>query len=138
MRLRDRIAPIPTFEPCPPTECAAYPEDLGNLAAGLSDEQALSKIGQRTTLTGKIMTIAVVGGALLLGWSYMQRSQKYDARMDGILAAGKLEGAAMMSALRNEVDNSEYEDVRERAIRNLSHSILVIGSPNPTPLFAAT
>ena len=121
MRLRDRIAPIPTFEPCPPTECAAYPEDLGNLAAGLSDEQALSKIGQRTTLTGKIMTIAVVGGALFLGWSYVQRSQKYDARMDGILAAGKQEGPAMLSALRNEVDNSEYDDVRERAIRNLSH-----------------
>jgi hypothetical protein len=101
MRLRDRIAPIPRFEPCHPTECSAYPEDLGNLAAGLSDEQALSKIGQRTTLTGKIMTIAVVGGALFLGWSYVQRSTKYDARMDGILAAGKLEGEPMLSALRN-------------------------------------
>jgi HEAT repeat protein len=117
----DRFALIPTFEPCPPTECAAYPEDLGNLAAGLTDEQALSKIGQRTTLTGKIMTLAIVGGAVFLGWSYVQRSQRYDSRMDGILAAGKLEGDAMLAALRAEVDNSEYEDVRERAIRNLSH-----------------
>jgi len=121
MRLRDRSAPIPTFEPCPPTECSAYPEDLGNLAAGLTDEQALSKIGQRTTLTGKLMTLAIVGGAIFLGWSYMQRSARYDSRMDGILAAGKLEGDAMLAALRAEVDNSEYDDVRERAIRNLSH-----------------
>src|ERR1043165_6342935 len=72
MRLGERDASIPFFEPSAPTECSAYPDDLGNLAAGLSDEQALRKIGQRTTMTGKILTIALVGGAIALGWSYVQ------------------------------------------------------------------
>src|SRR5689334_5380162 len=121
MRLGERDASIPFFEPSAPTECCAYPDDIGNLASGLSDEQALRKIGQRTTMTGKILTIALVGGAIALGWSYVQRSARFDSRMDGILAAGKLQGDAMLSALRAEVEKSEYDDVRERAIRNLSH-----------------
>ena len=121
MRLGQRSTSIPVFEPTAPTECEAYPDDLGNLAAGMSDEQALRKIGQRTTATGKIVTVLIVGGAIALGWSYVQRSQRYDSRMDGILAAGQLEGDAMLAALRAEVENSDYDDVRERAIRNLSH-----------------
>jgi HEAT repeat protein len=121
MRLGQGDASIPTFEPSSPTECSAYPEDIGNLASGLSDEQALRKIGQRSTPTGKILTVLLIGGAVALGWQYMQRSARFDARMNGILAAGKMQGEPMLAALRSEVENSEYDDVRERAIRNLSH-----------------
>ena len=121
MRLGERGASIPTFEPSSSTECSAYPDDIGSLAAGLSDEQALRKIGQRTTATGKVLAVLMIGGAVALGWSYMQRSAHFDSRMDGILAAGKLQGEPMLAALRSEVANSTYDDVRERAIRNLSH-----------------
>src|SRR3954453_7603885 len=105
MRLGERSL-IPTFEPSPPLVASAYPDDIGDLAAGLSDEQALRKIGQRSSLSGKLVTLAMIGGAVGLGWFYVQRSGAYDSRMDGILAAGKLEGAPMLEALRGELEKS--------------------------------
>jgi HEAT repeat protein len=100
---------------------SAYPEDLNDLAAGLTDEQAIKKIGQRTSTSGKIVTLLMVGGAVALAVFYMQRSAKYEARMDPILAAGKLEGDGMLQALRAALEQAEHEDVKARAIRNLAH-----------------
>ena len=40
---------LPIFEPKCPMRASAYPEDLNDLAAGLTDDQALKKIGQRTS-----------------------------------------------------------------------------------------
>jgi HEAT repeat protein len=113
--------PIPRFEPRPALVCSAYPDDLNDMAAGLTDEQALKKIGQRSTTTGKILTLLMIGAALGMAWFYMQRSDAYEGRMNGILAAGKLEGPAMLAALRTELAQTDHEDVKERAIRNLSH-----------------
>src|SRR5262245_18701306 len=121
MRKGQPFENIPTFEPSPPLVGSAYPDDIGNLAAGMSDEDAIRKIGQRTSTSGKILTVLMVGGAIALGWSYMDRSRKFDARMDGLLAAGKLDGEPMLAALRTELEKSEYDDVKERAIMNLSH-----------------
>jgi HEAT repeat protein len=121
MIIRHEDAFVPTYTPSDPLRCSAYGDDLNNLASGLSDEQALRKIGSRTTTTGKIMAVVMVGGAVALGWSYMQSSQAYESRMNGIQAAGSLEGEAMLSALRTELKNTEYDDVKERAIRNLAH-----------------
>lgn len=111
----------PCVEPRPPYLCSAYPEDLDNLAAGMTDEQALKRIGQRSTLTGKLIFGSMVLGAAALAWLSWQNSRAYDARMNGILAAGKLEGPAMLAALRAELQNARHEDVKERAIRNLAH-----------------
>lgn len=122
---------VPTFTPSVPLRCSAYGDDLNNLASGLSDEQALKKIGSRTTTTGKIMAIIMVGGAAALGWNYMQTSKAYESRMDGIQAAGALEGESMLSALRTELKNTEYDDVKERAIRNLAH----FKDPQAVPLY---
>jgi HEAT repeat protein len=116
-----RSSPIPRFEPQLPNICSAYPDDLDNLAAGMSDEQALKRIGQRSTLTGKLMFLAVGLGALGLGWMSWQNSRAYDSRMEGLLAAGKLEGPAMLTALREELAKAKHDDVKERAIRNLAH-----------------
>ena len=121
MRSRNELSPFHTPVPEPATLASAYPDDLNQLAAGMSDEQALKKIGQRSSTSGKFITLAVIGGAVALGWFYFQRSAAYDARMDGIIAAGKLEGDAMLAGLRAELTNSPYDDVKERAIRNLAH-----------------
>lgn len=112
---------IPRFEPHPPSLCSAYPEDVDNLAAGMSDEQALKRIGQRSSLTGKLIFLAITGGAAALGWLSYQNSRAYDSRMDGLLAAGKLEVPAMLPALRSVLAGAEHDDVKERAIRNLAH-----------------
>ena len=54
------------------------------MEAGLSDDEALRKIGQRSSLSGKIVTLAIVLGAGGLGYFYVQRSTEYDARMDKV------------------------------------------------------
>ena len=78
--MRVPLSPIPTFSPRPPLRADAYPDDIGDLAAGMSDEQAIRKIGQRTTATGRVVTVAVILGAVALSWFYMKRSEAYEAR----------------------------------------------------------
>lgn len=112
---------LPTFEPKCPMRGCAYPEDLNDLAAGLTDDQALKKIGQRTSTSGKIISLLMVAGAVGLAFFYVQRSEKYEARMNPILEAGKLEGDAMLAALRTALEQAEHDDVKARAIRNLAH-----------------
>ncbi len=123
----DDIAPalcggaMPISEPRHPLVCSAYPEDLGNMAAGMSDEEAIRKIGQRSSASGKIVTLLMVVGAVGLAWFYMQRSAAYESRMNGVLEAGKMEGEPMLAKLREELSKTSYDDVKERAIRNLAH-----------------
>ena len=121
MRSRDDQDLIPQFIPDVPMRASAYPEDLDQIASGLTDEEAMKKIGQRTTLGGKILTLVLVGSVAGLAYAYVQRSAAYEARMDGVKAAGALKDGAMLSALRTELSNSEYPDVKVRAIRNLAH-----------------
>lgn len=121
MRMADRFETTSISEPKPPLVCSAYPEDLGNMAAGLSDEEAIKKIGQRTSMSGKIVTVLMVAGAVGLAWFYMQRSAAYDSRMNGVLEAGKMQGEPMLAKLREELSKTTYDDVKERAIRNLAH-----------------
>ena len=97
---------LPTFEPKSPLRGCAYPEDLNDLAAGLTDDQALKKIGQRTSTSGKVITLLMVGGAVGLAWFYVQRSEKYEARMTAIEAAGALQGDAMLGALRTALETA--------------------------------
>ncbi|HKP57794.1 MAG TPA: HEAT repeat domain-containing protein [Polyangiales bacterium] len=117
---RDKFSPFdPTHEPS--LRASAYPEDLDRLAAGMSDDEALRKIGSRTTTTGKIMAVLMVAGAVLLGYLYIQRNQAFEARNDGLTEAGKLEGDAMLAKLRDVLATSTYDDVKVRAIKNLGH-----------------
>lgn len=88
---------------------------------GGSDDDAIRKINQRTSPFGRLVAVVLVGGAVALGWTYYQRSQRYDARMAGLEAAGALEGDAMLAAIRSELEKAEFDDVKERALRNLGH-----------------
>jgi len=121
MRQLDKIAPLGPWTHTPPNEAFSYPEDLDNLAAGMSDEQAMKKIGQRSSTGGKILVLLMVATVGGLAFFYMQSSANYESRMDGIEAAGTLEGEAMLGALRGVLEQSEYDEVRVRAIRNLAH-----------------
>jgi HEAT repeat protein len=117
---RDKFSPFhPTHEPS--LRAYAYPEDLDRLAAGMSDDEALRKIGSRTTTTGKIMAVLMVAGVVLLGYLYIQRNNAFEARNDGLTEASKLEGDAMLAKLRDVLATSTYEDVKVRAIKNLGH-----------------
>jgi HEAT repeat protein len=120
MQSRDKFSPFnPKFESS--LRASAYPEDLDTLASGMSDEEALRKIGSHTTMTGRILTILMLVGAVGLGYFYMQSSKKYDSRMDGLKEAGGLQGDAMLAKLRDILASTTYDDVKVRAIRNLGH-----------------
>ncbi len=120
MRTGEKLSAIePKFESS--LTAFAYPEDLDALAAGMSDDEALRKIGRRTTTTGKIMTILMIAGAVALTYFYKQRSDAFESRMNGLKDAGSLEGDAMLSKVRDVLAATTYDDVKVRAIRNLGH-----------------
>ncbi|HKU44369.1 MAG TPA: HEAT repeat domain-containing protein, partial [Polyangiales bacterium] len=118
---RDKFSPFDPTAPEPSLRASAYPEDLDRLASGMSDDEALRKIGSRTTTTGKIVAVLMVVGAVLLGYLYIQRNKAFEARNDGLIEAGKLEGDAMLAKLRDVLATSTYDDVKVRAIKNLGH-----------------
>jgi HEAT repeat protein len=119
MQLRDKSSP---FHPQPPSAfLSAYPEDLDTLAAGMSDDEALRKIGSRTTPFGRIITLAMIGGIAALAYIWYTNDKRYEARMDGLKEAGNLEGEAMQAKLREVLAASTYDDVKVRAIRNIGH-----------------
>jgi HEAT repeat protein len=120
MQSRDKFSPFnPKFES--PLKASAYPEDLDTLAAGMSDDEALRKIGSRTTPTGRVLATLMVLGVFGLGYFYIQNNNRFEARMNGLKEAGSLEGEAMLAKLRDVLSTTTYDDVKVRAIRNLGH-----------------
>jgi hypothetical protein len=120
MQSRDKFSPFdPKFES--PLRASAYPEDLDALTAGMSDDEALRKIGSRTTPAGRILAILMVVGVAGMAYFYIQGSKKFEARMDGLKEAGALQGDAMLAKLRDVLATSTYDDVKVRAIKNLGH-----------------
>ncbi|HEX7479853.1 MAG TPA: HEAT repeat domain-containing protein [Polyangiales bacterium] len=99
----------------------AYPEDLDALAAGMSDDEALRKIGRRTTTTGRFATLFMIIGVIVLVYFYKQRNDAFESRMNGLKEAGTLEGDAMMAKVRDVLAKTTYDDVKVRAIRNVGH-----------------
>lgn len=89
----------------------------------MSDDQAIKKIGTRSSLTGKLLWASFVVAAVLLVWLYIERSDAYDRRMDAVNQAGTFESGSpqMLSALRSALQNTGFPDVKERIIRNLGH-----------------
>jgi HEAT repeat protein len=113
---------LPTFSPEQLSRPSVYPE-MGDAGAGLSDEQALKKIGRGTSTMGRVVTIGLIVGTIGLAWMYIKSSEAYDHRMDGVNAAGKFGTGSpeMMAALRAELQKTTYDDVKVRAIRNLGY-----------------
>jgi len=120
MQPRDKFSPFHP-EPASSLRASAYPEDLEAIAAGMSDDEALRKIGSRTTPFGRVVFIAMIVGAGALGYVYIQNNKAFEARMDGLKEAGTLQGEPMLAKLRDVLSTSTYDDVKVRAIRNLSH-----------------
>jgi HEAT repeat protein len=94
---------------------------MDGAGAGLTDDQALKKIGQGTSTMGRLVTVALIIGAVVLTWMYIKTSEAYDHRMDGINEAGKFGAGStqMLAHLRAELQKTSCKDVKERAIRNL-------------------
>src|SRR5688572_18885483 len=108
MQARDKDSPFnPQYESS--LKASAYPEDLDRLAAGMSDDEALRKIGSRTTVTGRIVSILMVVGAVGLGYLYVENDKRFEARMEGLKEAGGLEGDAMLAKVRDVLSTTTYD-----------------------------
>ncbi len=123
MRLNNEQTPIPIYEPKQPLKASMYPEPSDDVAGTLTDDQALRKIGTRSSMMGKILWTSFVVAIVLLVWLYIKRSDAYDHRMDAVNKAGSFEAGSpqMLSALRSALQSAGYPDVKERIIRNLGH-----------------
>ena len=87
-----------------------------------SDDEALRKMGRRTSTFGRVAFVLLVGGALTAGWFAWRGTKNHAARMNGVEACGELpERSAMLACLREELQKTDYADVQERIVRNLGY-----------------
>ena len=86
---------------------------------GSSDDEIMRRMNRKTSPFGRIVGIAIVGGALGLGYWAYQSNIAYENRNALLEQAGTLQGAAMLDALREAYAKSEHDDVKERILLNL-------------------
>jgi len=133
MEPRDLMTRLMTEGPNRPHLASAYPDDLNDKVGSMSDEEAMRRIGQRTSWTGRILSLLMIGGAVGLGYFYVQRNAAYEARESVLDAAGQFEPGSpeMLAKVREALESTTYADVKVRAIKNLSH----FNDPAAVPLF---
>jgi HEAT repeat protein len=98
-------------------DLSAYEDPLPDI--GGSDAETIAKINRRTSPFGRIVGVLLVGGTVALGYWAYKSSVSYEGRMTVLEDAGKLEGPAMLAALRDGYPKVEHEDVKERILLNL-------------------
>jgi HEAT repeat protein len=96
---------------------SAYEDPLPDI--GATDDETIRKMNRKTSPFGRIATALIVTSAVGLGYWAYQGNIAYENRNAGIEAAGKLEGDAMLAALREAYTKAEHDDVKERILLNL-------------------
>lgn len=112
---------FPEQQPPGGQDLSAYDDDQPVIAVG-SDDEALKKMGRRTTPFGRVAAILLIVGAIVAGYLAWQGTKNYEARMEPLEACGAIEEQSQMLACVREVaQTSDYNDVQERAVRNLGY-----------------
>jgi len=112
---------IPDVAPVGDLSAFDTDEPYGAMAIG-SDDEALRKMGKRTSTFGRITAVLLLLGGGAAGYLAYRGNQNYEHRMDGVSACGDVAAQdAMLSCLRDELSKTTYDDVQERIIRNLGH-----------------
>ena len=94
-----------------------YEEPLPDV--GSTDDEIMRRMNRKTSPVGRIVGIAIIGGALGLGYWAYQSNVSYENRNQLLEQAGTLSGQPMLDALREAYAKSEHDDVKERILLNL-------------------
>lgn len=82
--------------------------------SGLDDDQVLKKIGRRTSVFGRVVTLVVIVGGIGLSAAWYVRDQAEQHRMDAYDAAQQLGSREeFLRAIREELPRTEFDDVRQ-------------------------
>ncbi len=101
----------------PQFDFSQYEDPLPDI--GGNDDEIMRKMNRKTSPIGRVVGIAIVGGALGLGYWAYQQNAAYETRNQALEAAGALQGEAMLDALRTAYANAQHDDVKERILLNL-------------------
>ncbi len=101
----------------PLTDLSQFEEPLPDI--GGTDDETIRKMNRRTSPVGRVLGVVIVAGAVGLAYWAYENSVSYEARNVVLDEAGKLEGEARLSALRNAYQTAKHDDVKERALLNL-------------------
>ena len=87
-----------------------------------NDHDTMKKINRRTSPLSKLLALVVVAGAGGLGFWAFTRDAAHGARMEVFGPINEMEDASQRNAaLRDVLQNAEFDDVKQRAIKNLGH-----------------
>lgn len=103
--------------PPPAPDFSAFEEPLPDI--GATDDETIRKMNRKTSPLGRVVTLAVVVGAVGLAYWAYEQNVAYENRNQVLEEAGKLRGEPMLEALRNAYQTARHDDVKERALLNL-------------------
>ncbi len=101
----------------PVTDLSAFEEPLPDI--GGTDDETIRKMNRKTSPLGRVLGVAILAGAVGIGYWAYNNTLAYENRNAVLDEAGKLTGEARLSALRNAYQVATHDDVKERILLNL-------------------
>jgi len=117
----DPFGPKSGIPQAPPTSMSDDPMEPPSAAYSMSDDEAMRKIGRRTSPLGRVVFVLVLLGIATGGYLAYRSTVDQGERMACVDATRELEGEPFLAALRACYDEAGYSDVRERILLNLGH-----------------
>ncbi|WP_053235298.1 HEAT repeat domain-containing protein [Sandaracinus amylolyticus] len=109
---------LPALPNVPATDDAL--DKANRQVAGLDDDQVVKKIGTRTSMFGRVVTLLLIVGVLGLGGAWYVRDQAYQARWAAYDAAQDTgDQAQFLRLIREELPRAQFDDVRMRIMQKM-------------------
>ena len=88
--------------------------------SGLDDDQVVKKIGTRTSMFGRVVTLLLIVGMIGLGAVWYVREQAFEARWD-VYDAAQESGSQeeFLRQIREELPRAQFDDVRMRIMQKM-------------------
>jgi HEAT repeat protein len=102
-------------------DLSQYDDDPGPDYAIAGDDDAVKKINRRTSTFGRIVTVALIVGAVGLGGFAFWTQQRAEEQKQKLEAIGEMPKEKVPGALRDLLPKLSNPDLKRRALKNLGH-----------------